>query len=218
MFLNIAAKVFLSVFLLVAQAFAVTSEVEKFDSNLVRGEGPFPYNYRIIDGHIHAGGHPFNPKTSFGNSDKQILSILNYLKAKGVKTIIDLDNTSRIQLRYKRLYREVGLERFHLPLSSDSVPNAEEWEDLKEAMREPVYIHCTWGADRTGAVIAKYLVEEKGYSPKEAFEAVVTGGSHSGLFGGLKKISANNKLIKFFWPDYTFTPIRKSGFNESTKK
>jgi len=191
----------LFLFIFVFQALAGTSLVEKFSTDEVRGEGPLPYNYRIIDENIHAGGHPLNPKTSFGNTNKEALVILNYLKSKGVRTIIDLENSWWIQWHYKNLLKEAGIKRIHIPMSSSKVPDYEEWQMIKEFLREPVYIHCKWGADRTGAIIARYLVEEKGYAPKEAWEAVITGGTHAGPIGGLKKGSLYKNLVLFFWPE-----------------
>ncbi|OGC15300.1 hypothetical protein A3J90_03720 [candidate division WOR-1 bacterium RIFOXYC2_FULL_37_10] len=196
------ARMFFVLFFLTTVVFAFTSEVVVFPSDKIQGEGPFPYNYRIIDDHIHAGGHPLNPKNNLRNNDEQALHILKYLKSKGVETIIDLDNTSSIYFRYKRLLREAGLECFFVPMNADKTPNKEEWLDIKEAMKDPVYLHCKWGADRTGAIIARYLVEVRGYSPKQAFEAVITGGTHAGTLGGLKA-EKYQKLVKFFWPDYS---------------
>ncbi len=163
---------------------AELSVCEKAPRAKIGGSGPLPYNYRIIDGHIHAGGHPLNPR--FTNSDAQTLSILNYLKSKGVKTVIDLENTQRIQNRYKTWLKKVGFRLIHVPMSASKVPTAAEWTQIKKAMEGPVYVHCQWGADRTGIVIAKYLVDEKGYSKAAALRAVKTGGSHAGLMGGLK--------------------------------
>ena len=185
------------VLLISCQIFAADSTVIKFPAKDVSGSGPLPYNYRIIDGHIHAGGHPLNPATAFSNSDEQVLSILNYFKSKNVLTIIDLENSQRIQARYQRLLKQAGIKRLHIPLNQVKVPNRAEWGKIKEAMKGPVYIHCMWGADRTGMVIARYLVEEKGYTPEQAYQAVITGGSHAGAKGGFKAGLINIYLKRF---------------------
>jgi len=178
---------------------AAISEVTKFPTGEIRGQGPLPYNYRVIDSTIHAGGHPLNPSTEFRNTDEQALQIMEYLKSRGVKTYIDLENTWWIQKRYKRLLKQAGIQRLQVPMHAFKVPNEQEWEKIKEAMQEPVYIHCKWGADRTGAVIGRYLVEEMGYTSKEAYEAVITGGSHAGYIGGLKQGLPYENLKCFIW-------------------
>lgn len=172
-----------------------------YDYTKVKGTGPMPYNYRVIDNLIHAGGHPLNPVTNCGNSDKQALSILKYLKSKGVKTVICVDSDKNVLMRYRKLLKDAGLNELNIPMNAEKVPSQKEWENIKNAMKGPVYIHCRWGADRTGAIIGKYLVDMKGYSPKEAWKAVITGGSHSGIIGGFKKVKMNRKLLLFFWPD-----------------
>jgi hypothetical protein len=163
------------------------------------GNGPIPYNYHVVDGHILAGGHPFNPAKAFGNTDRQVRSILHYLKSQGVLTVVDLENTKRVQVRYQQLLDEAGLARLHIPLSSEKVPNRAEWAKIKAALQRPVYVHCAWGADRTGAVIARYLVEAKGYSPDEAYRAVINRGNCAGPLGGFKKIPSNRKLKDFIY-------------------
>jgi protein tyrosine phosphatase (PTP) superfamily phosphohydrolase (DUF442 family) len=192
-----------------ASVLAASSVCEKFPADKVGGSGPLPYNYRVIDGHIHAGGHPMNPK-GFMNTDKQALSILNYLKSKGVTWIIDLENTKEIQGPYAGLLKKAGMKRLHIPMSSSKVPTEAEWKQTKELMEGKVYIHCKWGADRTGAVIARYLIEEKGYSTREAFNAVITGGSHAGVLGGFKKIPGNRNLLLFFCRDPKL--VKEMGF------
>ena len=179
--------------------FAAASSVTKFPAKHVQGNGPLPYNYRVTDGQIHAGGHPLNPTNKFKNSDKQALAILKYLKSKGVKTIIDLENTRRIQKRYAKLLKQAGIRRIHIPMHAEKVPTKKEWLKIKKALQKPVYLHCKWGADRTGAIIGRYLVEAKYYSAKDAYQSVVSGGSHAGALGGLKKKKAYARLKQFIY-------------------
>ena len=165
----------------------------------VTKDASLPYNFRVIDQNVCAGGHPLGPVNGFGNSEEKALSILFYLKSRGVKQVIDLENTKRIQARYQSLLDTAGLKRLHIPMHASKVPNKKEWELIKEAMKNPVYIHCKWGADRTGAVIGRYLVEERGYTPEAAYKAVTTGGEFAGPLGGLKTGWPYHKLKDFIY-------------------
>ncbi|MFC1559935.1 hypothetical protein ACFLZ2_03940 [Candidatus Margulisiibacteriota bacterium] len=207
MLTKIKISAILLVCLLTVSAAAVTSDVTSFPQKDVYGKGPLPYNYRIIDSNLHAGGHPLSPIGYFRNTDEEALSILSYLKSKGVRTIIDLENTWWIQKRYRRLLKKAGIKRIHIPMHIRKTPNKKEWAQIKEAMKQPVYIHCKWGADRTGAVIGRYLVEKKEYAPKEAWKAVITGGSHAGPLGGLKTSIFYRKLAIFVWPDSRYEDL-----------
>ncbi|MFH1542876.1 MAG: hypothetical protein ABIE84_07310 [bacterium] len=42
-------------------------------------------------------------------------------------------------------------------------------------------------------------MEEKGFTPEKAYQAVITGGSHAGPKGGLKQKPAYRKLKQFIW-------------------
>ncbi len=158
------------------------------------------YNFRQINDHIYAGGHPLGPY-GFNKSDKEVLAFFGTLKSKGVMTIIDLENTKRIQDRYSRLIDEAGLKRVHVPMNSAKVPTLKEWEMMKEVMKEPVYVHCKWGADRTGAVIARYMVDREGLEPVDAWKGVITGGTYAGPRGGMKIGSHYRNLALFICPD-----------------
>lgn len=53
---------------------------------------------------------------------------------------------------------------------TDVAPRPEQWAVIKQAMRDKqVYVHCKWGADRTGAVVAKYRQEVQGWEARQAF-------------------------------------------------
>ena len=197
--LNNVLLISLTLLLIATAALAGSSVCVKFERSKVLGTGPLPYNYRIIDGRIHAGGHPLGPTNDLGNTDQQALSILDYLRSKGVVTVIDLENTGRIEARYERLLKIAGLKLLHIPMSMTKVPDQTEWRRIRVAMEKPVYIHCKWGVDRTGAVIAKYLIEEKGYSIDEAIKAVEKNGSHAGVMGGIKKVYVIDPVYRKFW-------------------
>ncbi|MEA3494015.1 MAG: dual specificity protein phosphatase family protein [Candidatus Margulisiibacteriota bacterium] len=187
-------------FACISIANAEISNATKFPTAEIQGKGPLPYNYRIIDKSLHAGGHPLNPRTKFKNSDEQVWAILDHLVSYNVKTVIDFENSWAIQNRYKYFLKHAGINRVHVPMHAFKLPNKQEWKKIKKAINEgPVYIHCKWGADRTGSVIGRYLVEEKGYAPEEAYRAVISGGTHAGYLGGLKTSWPFEKMKQFIW-------------------
>ena len=179
--------------------FCLSLNAVAFTAKEVAGTGPYPYNFHIIDDHVYAGGHPLNPQTDFNNSDEQVLMILKYLKSLGVSTIINLENTRSIQIRYNKLLQSAGLKHLHVPLSVSHMPNQREWVEIMTAMQQPVYIHCRWGADRTGAVIGRYLVEKHKFTPEQAYKSVISGGKYAGPLGGLKTGWIYDKLKNFIW-------------------
>jgi len=158
-----------------------------------------PYNYRVIDEFLHVGGTPLSP--SYSNSDEKVMSILKYLKSKGVLYVVTLDGSRKSRTRLPGLIRKAGLTPIKMYMNASKVPNDKEWKKLLDLMRQKkgIYIHCTWGADRSGAIVAKYLVDLKGYTPEKAWRAITTGGSHAGKRGGFKKSPSCKKLLLFFW-------------------
>ncbi|MBN1446373.1 MAG: hypothetical protein JXA28_00480 [Bacteroidetes bacterium] len=65
--------------------------------------------------------------------------------------------------------KELGIEYVSVYLG-DSPPSEKNWGKIRDLLsRGGVYLHCAHGADRTGAVIAKYRVEVEGVEPCEAY-------------------------------------------------
>ncbi len=194
-FAVLAAVLFISS----AQSFAhQPSTCVSYPLKEVQGLGPLPYNFRVIDGKIFAGGHPMGPANKLNNTDAQVLKILKYLKSEGVVTVIDLQNDRKTEDRYARLLNKAGLKRVHIPMTWLKAPTEDNWKKMSSAFSKPVYIHCLWGVDRTGLIIAKYLIDFKGYTVKEALAAVSTGGSHAGKIRGIDPYYRYNPVMLKF--------------------
>jgi hypothetical protein len=163
----------------------------------VGGSGKYPYNLRIIDNKLYAGGSFFNPETH-GNSSEKVRSFMKLLKSMGVTSIIALNSPPSEE---EKIAEEEGLEFYSCPMNGEKVPTHEETLKIMKLIDKKAYVHCEWGADRTGAVVGKYLRLKKGYTGYEAWEAVITGGTHAGIIGGFKKNYGNAKLLLYFWPE-----------------
>lgn len=181
-------------------ALAEESTVVKSPASQTAGRGPLPYNYRVIDGRLHAGGSPFNPR--YTNSDRETMAILSFLKKSGVRLVLTVDSNPRAQRRLVPMLQEAGLEQLFIPMHAEKVPAEKETRRILEEFRKGgVYVHCTWGADRTGVVIGRYLIDQRGYSKRKAWEAVISGGSHCGPWGGFKRKPAYKNLLLWLWPE-----------------
>jgi len=65
--------------------------------------------------------------------------------------------------------RELGIAYVPLYLGSEP-PSGKDWERARELLKgRGVYIHCAHGADRTGALIAKFRTEVEGLPPADAY-------------------------------------------------
>jgi len=168
-----------------------------------KGSGKYPYNFRSIDNKLFAGGNLFGPAVSKNNPAK-VLQYLKLLKSFGVNAVILLNVPAGYNAESRTIEKycgELGLEFYPCRMNAETVPDASQTEKLMRLIDGGAYVHCNWGCDRTGTVIAKYLVERMGYSGIDAFHAVIGGGSHSGKLGGLKQASSYKKLLLYFWPN-----------------
>jgi tyrosine-protein phosphatase SIW14 len=107
---------------------------------------------------------------------------LRQLKAMGIKTVIDFRS-------YHSTHKQVeaaGMTAVEIPLKADlgSVPPDDEelkkfFQVVLDPARQPVYIHCAFGKDRTGTMAAVYRLEMDGWTPDEALQEMEAFGYHN---------------------------------------
>ena len=91
------------------------------------------------------------------------------LKTMGIRTVVSL-RTFNVD---RPLLKGLGLEYYHISFKAGHP----EDEDVVQFLRivtapahEPVFIHCKWGCDRTGMMVAAYRVVIEGWSPARALD------------------------------------------------
>lgn len=96
----------------------------------------------------------------------------------GYVSLADHGVTTTIDLRAERdlviphgLLTELGIQRYHLPIRDGQTPSpelVEEFLRIVDAAEGRVFVHCGAGVGRTGAVVAGYLIDEKGMTVRQA--------------------------------------------------
>jgi len=106
-------------------------------------------NFHVVHPSLLRGGRP----TATG---------LAQLKARGVRTIVDLEIAPRHVAEERRQAEGMGLQFINLPMSSKP-PTRKQVSTFLSAVRgpstSPVFVHCQHGADRTGAMVGIYRVK-----------------------------------------------------------
>lgn len=96
------------------------------------------------------------------------------IRAKGIKTIINLrDHHSDGTLVWG-----LGFELAEVPMTAWHFSEDDIVKALKaiQAAPKPVLVHCQWGADRVGVVMAMYRIVFQGWTKDEALAEMKEGG------------------------------------------
>ena len=107
---------------------------------------------------------------------------LEEMKANGFSAILSVNNGEAV---HESILSNLGITYSNIPMSSnapvrdgdkklclENLPKAMEFF-RKNLMKGPVLVHCHSGKDRTGMVLAAYLVEFEEYNVMEAMEEVI---------------------------------------------
>jgi protein-tyrosine phosphatase len=104
------------------------------------------------------------------------------LQRLGVTTVVDL-HTGHHQIRRERAQVEaLGLHFVSIPISGWSPPkNSHVVKFLtltRQAPAEKVFVHCRFGGDRTGVMIATYRIAMQNWNPEHAIKEMQHFGFH----------------------------------------
>lgn len=121
----------------------------------------WPRNFQQVDSHLWRGGKI--------ESRDQLRRLRDEL---GVRTVVCLARDSLGVRGDSELEwaPELGM-KVETCYLGDQPPSASRWTRVRETLRSgDVYVHCKWGADRTGAIVSRYRQEVQGWTPERAFE------------------------------------------------
>src|SRR5246127_3227876 len=112
------------------------------------------------------------------------------LKKLGVTTIVDLrGNTGPVT--WERAQAEsLGMRFIDIPVSGWSPPsNSQVAEFLKLFQQDPtqkIFVHCYYGSDRTGVMVAAYRMAQQHWTPDQAAAEMDSFGFHYHLYPAMK--------------------------------
>lgn len=108
---------------------------------------------------------------------------LDELKASGIAAILSVNNGEAV---HESLLSQLNIAYSNVPMSSNApVKDGDKELCLKNIPKAmsfirdnlatgPVLIHCRSGKDRTGMVMAAYLITFESYNPREAMDKVIS--------------------------------------------
>jgi protein tyrosine phosphatase (PTP) superfamily phosphohydrolase (DUF442 family) len=118
-------------------------------------------NFHQVDGHVYRGAQP----TTEGFS---------YLAGIGIKTIVDLRENGSRSSREAKLVTSLGMRYVNVPMSGLAPPTKPQITRilalLEDSKSGAVFVHCRFGEDRTGSVIAAYRIDHDHWDNAQALK------------------------------------------------
>jgi tyrosine-protein phosphatase SIW14 len=161
----------LTLVILLLAALALSARAGQMDSLEVQAQSAI-VRFRAVDTGIFAGGRPKEAGVKI-------------LAGMGVKTVVDLESgwfiSATDPVRAERRWVEAaGLTFLQVPMHPLFTPTRPEIDQalalLTDSTRQPIYLHCNHGKDRTGMVIGFYRVKYQGWTPEQAYREMLKNG------------------------------------------
>jgi protein tyrosine phosphatase (PTP) superfamily phosphohydrolase (DUF442 family) len=98
---------------------------------------------------------------------------LSELKKLGITTIVDLRGENREKIAWERQHAEsLGIRFVHIPVSGWSPPSDNQVAQFLSLFRggtqQKIFVHCLFGDDRTGVLVATYRMAYEKWSAEQA--------------------------------------------------
>jgi protein tyrosine/serine phosphatase len=137
---------------------------------------------------------------------------LTELKKLGVTTIVDLRGNRGPVARERGAVESLGMRFVDLPVNGGSPPTnsqvAEFLRLLQDDPNERVFVHCYFGADRSGVMVAAYRIAQQNWTADQAMAEMHSFGFHYYLYPAMK--SYVRKFPTIFGADPVFASLRNS--------
>jgi tyrosine-protein phosphatase SIW14 len=134
------------------------------------------------------------------------------LKKLGVTTIVDLRGNSGPVAWERAQAESLGMRFVNIPVLGWSAPDdAQVALFLKIVQQDPtqkIFVHCYYGEDRTGVMVAAYRIAEQNWTAGQAAAEMNSFGFHYHLYPGMK--SYVREFPAKFGSDPVFAPVRPS--------
>ena len=112
------------------------------------------------------------------------------LKKLGITTIVDLRGNSGPVAWERAQAESLGMHFVDIPVDGWSAPRDQQVaEFLKLVKQEPaqkIFVHCYYGRDRTGVMIAAYRMAQQNWTPEQAAAEMDSFGFHYHWFPAMK--------------------------------
>jgi tyrosine-protein phosphatase SIW14 len=112
------------------------------------------------------------------------------LKNLGVTTIVNLRGPGRAVEWERKVAQSLGLRYVNIPVSGWSPPSdAQVAQFLKlfhDSAGQRVFVHCYYGDDRTGVIVAAYRIAQQNWTAKQAVNEMYSFGFHHHLYPNME--------------------------------
>ena len=115
-------------------------------------------NFDKVDPHLYRGAQP----NTHG---------LQHLHKLGVRTVINLRGANDAWAAEKDVADALGMKYFSIPMSGFLRPRLDTVSNVLSIIEKspsPVFVHCQYGCDRTGTIIACYRIKKNGWKSSKA--------------------------------------------------
>jgi len=125
------------------------------------------------------------------------------LQRLGISIVVDLRSTPSAQTAEGRAFESLGMRHVAIPSSGFFGPSDEQVATFLKLLRDnpgkKVFVHCYFGDDRTGVMVAAYRIAEQHWTADQAYNEMRFFHFHHGLiFMG--------HYVKYFPANFSFSP------------